>query len=156
MAILWFLVLALLIYLVFYYGIRLLSSWLANRTVAKALSPDTPRAHLDPESRFIIHLSETGVSCNRPDGTVESVRWDDLQKVEVLTNGDGPLLPDRFWLLHGSGKGGCCIPWGATGDLELLRRLQELPGFDNLALLKPTGSTQEALFVCWQRLTNQS
>lgn len=88
--------------------------------------------------------------------TVESVRWDDLQKVEVLTNGDGPLLPDRFWLLHGSGKGGCCIPWGATGDLELLRRLQELPGFDNLALLKPTGSTQEALFVCWQRLTNQS
>jgi hypothetical protein len=50
----------------------------------------------------------------------------------------------------------CCIPWGATGDLELLHRLQKLPGFDNLALLKPTGTTQEALFVCWQKLKNQN
>lgn len=155
MAILWFLVLTLLIYLVFYYGIRLLSSWLANRTVAKALSPDTPRAHLDPESRFIIQLSETGVSCNRPDGTVESVRWDDLQKVEVLTNSDGPLLPDVFWLLHGTEKG-CCIPQGAAGDVELLARLQKLPGFNNQAFIESMGSTQEALFVCWQKLKNQN
>jgi hypothetical protein len=149
-----FLALALLIYLVFHYGTRLLSSWLANRAVAKALSPDTPRPRLDPESRYIIHLSETEVSCHRPDGTVESVRWDDLQKVELLTNGDGPFLPDHFWLLHG-GKGGCCIPWGATGDLELLHRLQELPGFDNQAILKPM-SSQEVRHVCWQRFKNQS
>ncbi|WP_395749469.1 hypothetical protein [Prosthecobacter sp.] len=75
------------------------------------------------ESRFVIHLSETEVSCHRPDGMIESVRWDDLQKVEVLTNSDGPLLPDVFWLLHGTEKG-CCIPQGATGDGALLDRLQ--------------------------------
>ncbi|MDI1314404.1 hypothetical protein [Prosthecobacter sp.] len=144
------LVLALLAYLAFHYGTRFLTSWFANRAVAKALSPDTPRTRLDPESRFVIHLSETEVSCNRPDGTIESVRWGDIQKVEVLTNSDGPLLPDVFWLLHGTEKG-CCIPQGATGDSELLDRLQKLPGFNNQAFIESMGSTQEALFLCWQK-----
>ncbi|WP_395733822.1 hypothetical protein [Prosthecobacter sp.] len=146
---------ALLIYLVLHFGKRLIISRLTDRVVAKALDPDTPQARLDPESRYIIHLSETEVSCHRPDGTVESVLWDDLQKVEVLTNSDGPLLPDVFWLLHGTEKG-CCIPQGATGDVELLARLQKLPGFNNQAFIESMGSTQEALFVCWQKLKNQN
>lgn len=142
---------ALLIYLMCHFGTRFLTFRLADRALVKALDPDTPPPRLDPECRYVIHLSETEVSCHRPDGTVESVRWDDLQKVEVLTNGDGPFLPDRFWLLHGS-ETGCCIPWGATGDIELLHRLQELHGFNNQAILKPIGSTpHEALHLCWQR-----
>ena len=146
---------ALLIYLLLHFGKRLIISRFIDRAVAKALNPGMPRAHLDPESRYVIHLSETEVSCHRPDGLIESVLWDDLQKVEMLTNGDGPFQPDQFWLLHGS-KGGCCIPWGATGDIELLHRLQALPGFDNQVILKSSGKTHDSLQVCWQRLKNQS
>lgn len=135
----------------FVWGCTTLSDRLADRAVAKALSSEGPRPCLDPESRFSIHMTETEVSCHRPDGVVESVRWDDLQKVQVLTTSDGPLLPDRFWVLQGSEKAGCCIPWGATGDLELLQRLQELPGFDNQAIMQPAGITHEALHLCWEK-----
>jgi hypothetical protein len=37
--------------------------------------------------------------------------------------GAGPFAPDVFWILRGS-AGGCAVPHGATGDRELLERLQ--------------------------------
>jgi len=151
MTILECLALALLIYILVRFGIRWYLSQLTDRAVARALSSDGPRPRLDPESRFVIHLTETEVSCHRLDGIVESVRWDDLHRVQVLRTSDGPLLPDIFWVLQGSENDGCCIPFGATGDLELLRRLQELPGFDNQAIMKSAGVTLGALDLCWER-----
>ena len=112
-----------------------------------------PAAHsvrLAPESRFVIHLSDADVRCAPPDGSVEQVGWDDLQRVEILNTSDGPFLPDIFWVLAGSATG-CVIPWGATGEKELLMRLQQLPGFDNEALLGLVGRTDDHRTLCWQR-----
>ena len=75
-----------------------------------------------------MRVSDSEVVCDRPDGKVERVGWADLQKVEVVTTGDGPVAPDVFWVLHGT-DGGCAVPQGATGDSQLLERLQALPGF---------------------------
>jgi hypothetical protein len=108
------------------------------------------RAALEPESRFIVLLSDAEVVCNRPDGKVERVSWSDLHKVEVVTTGDGPFVPDVFWVLHGT-DGGCAIPQGATGDTELLERLRALPGFDNGAVIEAMCCTSDRRFVCWQR-----
>jgi hypothetical protein len=41
------------------------------------------------------------------------------------------------------------IPQGATGDAELLARLQRLDGFDNLAVIEAMASTDNWRFVCW-------
>jgi hypothetical protein len=109
----------------------------------------SPRS-LDPESRFVVRMSETEIVCERPDGKTERVGWGDLQRVEILTTSDGPIAPDVFWILHGT-EGGCAIPHGATGDRELLERLQTLPGFDNATLIEAMGSTTERRFLCWQR-----
>jgi hypothetical protein len=106
---------------------------------------------LFPESRFIIRLSDSEVVCERPDGKVERVGWNDLQKVEIVTTGGGPLAPDVFWVLHGT-NGGCAVPQGATGDKELLERLQALLGFDNQAFIKAMSSTSDRRFLCWQRV----
>jgi len=95
-------------------------------------------------------LSDSEVVCERPDGTVERVGWDDLQKVEVVTTGDGPFAPDVFWVLHGR-NGACAIPQGATGDRHLLERLQMLPGFDNDAVIAAMSSTSARRFLCWER-----
>ncbi len=132
---------------------RSLSSWMASRAAAKVLAmpPDAPRARLDPESRFIIRMTESDVSCHRPDCIVETVCWDDLERIDILTNSDGPFAPDCFWLLIGPGTTGCCIPQGATGDAEVLARMQGLPGFNNQVFMKALGSHQEAIFTCWQR-----
>jgi hypothetical protein len=103
-----------------------------------------------PESRFVVRLSDTEVACERPDGKVERVGWADLQKVEVVTTGDGPFAPDVFWVLHGT-DGGCAVPQGATGDSPLLERLQRLPGFDNRAFIEAMSSATDRRFLCWQK-----
>jgi hypothetical protein len=103
-----------------------------------------------PESRFIVRLSDSEVVCERPDGKVERIAWADLQKVEVITNGDGPFAPDVFWLLHGT-EGGCAIPQGAAGERQLLERLWDLPGFDMGTFISAMSSVSDRRFLCWQR-----
>lgn len=119
------------------YGVRL----------AAMTTPDDPGL----ESAFRLHLTEESLTCTRPNGTVEQVRWNDLQRVEILGTPDGPLLPDMFWVLHGSAGTGCVVPWGVPGDDDLLARLQQLRGFDNDAVVSASGHTEERLTLCWQR-----
>jgi hypothetical protein len=88
----------------------------------------------------------------RPDGVQETVRWDDLAEVGIITTDEGPWSEDVLWLLIGSdGKSGCAVPQGAEGADELLVALQKLPGFDNEAVIKAMGSTSNAKFLCWRR-----
>ena len=129
-------------------------SRIASRALDRALHPERyasePRTHLEPESRFVVRLSDSEIVCERPDGKVERVGWADLQKVEIVTTGDGPFAPDVFWVLHGT-DGGCAVPQGATGDSQLLERLQALPGFDNQAFIEAMSFTSGARFFCWQK-----
>jgi len=105
-----------------------------------------------PEALFVVHITDEGVRCVRPDGRVESVKWDDLQAVIIHTTEDGPAAPDVFWILAGTDmKSGCVIPHGAKGDNELLVRLQKLPGFDNEAFIRSMSSTTDQKFLCWKR-----
>lgn len=137
---------------------ELWSRWRASRLTSemhdRALHPERyalePRARLEPESRFLVRLSDSVIVCERPDGRVERVGWGDLQKVEIVTMGDGPVAPDVFWVFHGT-TGGCAVPQGATGDKELLERLWALPGFDNRAFIEAMSSASDRRFVCWQR-----
>lgn len=114
------------------------------------MDDDPPPPPLPPERYYVLAITDTFVICYRPDGTTESVRLDDLQKVDILTTSDGPFAPDAFWLLHGT-SGGCSIPHGASGEKELADLLLALPGFDHGAFIQAMGSTQEALFTCWSR-----
>jgi hypothetical protein len=88
----------------------------------------------------------------RPDGVQETIRWDDLAEVGIITTDEGPWAEDVFWLLIGSdGKSGCAVPQGAEGSKVLLEALQKLPGFDNEAVIKAMGSTSNAKFTCWKK-----
>lgn len=121
--------------------VGLVIMWRRRKTIPRGL---------EPESRFVVRISDTEVACERPDGKTERVGWNDLQRVEILTTSDGPMAPDVFWLLHGT-DGGCAIPQGATGERALLERLQALPGFDNGQVIEAMGSTSDRRFLCWQR-----
>ena len=78
------------------------------------------------------------------------MHWNELQRVEILTTDEGPFAPDQFWILHGSADY-CAIPWGATGEKQLLRRLQELPNFRNEEIVNAVYLTTNSLLVCWDR-----
>ena len=114
------------------------------------MDDDPPPPPLPPERYYVLGLTPTTIICYRPDDTSERVDWDDLQKVEIRTTGDGPFAPDAFWLLHGT-AGGCSIPHGASGDKELTALLTALPGFDHEAFILAMASTDEAVFTCWTR-----
>ncbi len=85
-----------------------------------------------------------------PDGRVESVSWNELQEVAIITTDEGPLVDDVFWVLSGVGKG-CAVPSESDGMKELLARLQELPGFNNESVIRAMGSTSNSKFICWSR-----
>ena len=119
---------------------------------SKSPSPQPRADSAQPEASYVVHVSDTEVRCDRPDGGVERVAWDDLQAVIVHTTAAGPAMPDVFWILAGtSTSSDCVIPHGATGDSALLERLQKLPGFDNEAFIRSMSSTDDQKFLCWQR-----
>lgn len=93
---------------------------------------------------------ETGVFVTRWNGQVESVTWADLETVLIETNDTGPIGDDVIWILAGR-TSGCLVPSGAEGEQALLARLQELPGFDNQAVIDAMGSVENARFVCWRK-----
>jgi hypothetical protein len=76
------------------------------------------------------------------DGETQSVRWDDLQEIVILTTDDGPTAEDVYWMLLGANSR-CAVSGGAQGMNELLLRLQKLPGFNNEAVIKAMGSTTQ-------------
>jgi hypothetical protein len=105
---------------------------------------------MDQRARWIITLNDDEVSCTRPNGLIETVRWSDLQAVVIETTDHGPFGSDLFWLLIGNSSG-CVIPQEAEGSEELLKRLQGLPGFNNEAVIEAMGSTKNRRFICWQK-----
>lgn len=128
-------------------GSMLVAGYLTHRVLPKE---DT--TGLVTESMFVVDCEGDVVSCARPDGETEKVAWGDLQRIEIITTDEGPWAPDVFWALHGS-NGGCMIPQGATGGKRLLERIQQLPGYDDNAVIQAMGCTSNNTFLVWSRST---
>lgn len=106
---------------------------------------------LMPEALFHVAVTDEGIETQRPDGKNERVELANLAAVIIETNDTGPWGTDVWWILVGKdGRQGCVFPEGATGEGEVLTRLQELPGFDNEAFIRAMGCTDNARFVCWK------
>lgn len=119
-------------------------SWLGSGITKSAASA--------PEAAFIVTVDDDRVTCRRPDGNTEQVRWSQLRAVSIYSNDRGPWSPDMFWVLEGPDATGCVVPWGATGGDELLKRLQALPGFDNEAVIHAAPQeTGEFRRTCWEK-----
>jgi hypothetical protein len=96
-----------------------------------------------------VTVDASGVYRRHPDGD-EHVTWEDLRMVEIVTTDEGPFCEDFFWVLHGS-EGGVVVPAAQAEEIGLLEHLQQLPGFDSLAVIEACGSTSHARFPCWER-----
>jgi hypothetical protein len=82
--------------------------------------------------------------------TYESLRWDELTQVTIMTTDDGPFVEDLFWLLRGDADDrGIVVGLGLAQQVDLLGRLGRLPGFNFMASVEATGSTQRGQLHCW-------
>jgi len=102
-----------------------------------------------------VRFDDDGVVHQTARGTVETIRWDELDEVGILTTDDGPWGDDVYWMLLAVGRThGCGIRSTTAGMDALLTRLQQLPGFDNKAVILAMGCAAEASFLCWRRTTD--
>ena len=111
------------------------------------IKKSTP-APIEPHVHLVI--DDVGVKCERAGGVVESVAWNDLQKVAIVTTDDGPFADDVYFVLYGS-HGGCVVPQDGPQSNALLERLQDLPGFDNEAVIQAMSCASNNEFLCWAR-----
>jgi hypothetical protein len=90
----------------------------------------------------------------RDEGTThESVRWAELERIVIITTGEGPMCEDVFWLFIGPGTAGCAVPGTAVGD-SVFEALSRLPGVDYEAIVRACGSAENASFEVWKRVTD--
>lgn len=107
-------------------------------------------ASTSAESDVRVVVDDVVVRCEYPDGLVESVAWNDLQRVSVITTDHGPFVEDVFFALDGS-DGGCLVPQGAPEFDVIFERVGEFPGFDDEAFVKAMCCADNNEFLCWER-----
>jgi hypothetical protein len=82
----------------------------------------------------------------------ESVFWEQLTRVEILTTDEGPYTEDFFFLLEGRDGGGVAVSNELAVKHGLVAILQRrLGALDNKAIIEASGSTQVRRFVVWQK-----
>ncbi|MBD3668149.1 MAG: hypothetical protein HUJ16_09330 [Kangiella sp.] len=91
------------------------------------------------------------ITATYPYGTIQTIRWDRIERIEVHTNDSEPWGADIWWVLKAADCT-CSYPQGATGEEVLIPKYQSLPGFDNEELIKAMGSTSNREFICWQKI----
>ena len=102
-------------------------------------------ALIAPTRRLVryLHADESGIRVGRFD----IVRWTDLREVNVETTAAGPWSDDFFLVLVASGRRSIRIPDPLVPIV--LPSVQQLPNFDNDALIRAVGSVHKATFRCW-------
>ena len=100
------------------------------------------------EELYILEVNDTEIRCHRPDGTLDSLSWKNLRRVEIVVTEEEPL-PATFITLHGP-SAALVIPEGATNADDLSERLFELEGFDADVFVESMSAQQAQTFVCWK------
>ena len=99
------------------------------------------------EAQFVVEVTQDDeIVCRAPKQAEQRIRIRDLAAVYVETKDNGPWGADVWWLLNdNTGQTKVAFPQYATGELEALFRLQQLPGF----AIRGMNSTDNARFECW-------
>lgn len=80
-----------------------------------------------------------------------AVSINDLARVTILTNDQGPFAEDVHWLLEENGGTRLLIPNSAEGAAQLFDALSPLKGVDFEAAIRAMGSTASDSFVIWAK-----
>jgi predicted secreted protein len=126
---------------------------LAMERLGRLLEPgQKPPGRPKPESQpgvLAVGFDRDRLWCRRPDWSQEAIRWAELERVEIQTTRQVPIQPDAFWILSGGGRQ-LIFPMGVEGEAELLARLQQLPGFDDEALVAAVSCVGDERFTCYR------
>ena len=81
----------------------------------------------------------------------ESVRWEELSRVDVLANETGAGRKDLLFLLYGGAGQGVAVPGSVARSHDLAAVLERrLPGFRTEALAEAQASAERRAWTLWQ------
>lgn len=113
------------------------------------------RPALQPESKWVVAIDDDLITICDDAGQVRSIAKSDLAGVAIETNDSGPWGADVWWLLFdGTDALACAFPQGATGEQAAIDHFLALPSFDHGEMIKAMGSTDNALFPVWRRVSS--
>lgn len=82
----------------------------------------------------------------------ESVLWDELTRVEAISQEAGPEKKDVLLLLHGAGHNGVAVRAALARQHDLAGQLRRrLPGFQDDQLAQALAASERQTFVLWKR-----
>ena len=94
------------------------------------------RAVPTPAGDYEVIVTDETLSCTHPSRPTETVRWNDIVEIRLVTTSDGPLLPDMWFVFVGR-IGGCSLPSEAKGFEQLWPVFDNrFPGFDHGKVVK--------------------
>lgn len=96
---------------------------------------------------------ESGVRFENEHGVVK-FKWDDLSKIEILTNDKGPLEEDTFWVFHDQVQNKTItIPQGKKKDKSIKKAVMaRYHSSDEMRIDMAMASATDKRFLIWQSL----
>jgi hypothetical protein len=82
----------------------------------------------------------------------ESISWDQVVKIEIVTTDEGPRSEDFFFILHGADGTGVVVPQELATKHGLLPELQQrFAGLDNKAVIDASLCIENRRFLVWKK-----
>lgn len=114
------------------------------------------KAGRSAETRIVVSSDESGVTVVCPFLELQSIRWNQIDRIVIETNDSGPWGDDVWWVLEGSDRI-VKYPLGASRDAAMVEIYpQRFAGFDYEAMFQAMTCTECARFVCWARESTDS
>jgi hypothetical protein len=127
-----------------------LSRFFKNEKLDMASVQTSQPARESPYAAVKVRCENGVIYVEWPEKPVQKVAIDSLIGVAVETSDQGPFVEDVWWHLATS-ESVATYPSEATGAGELLSQLQALPTFNNERLIQAMGSTQNNMFILWDK-----
>ncbi len=82
----------------------------------------------------------------------ESISWERVVKIEIVTTDEGPYVEDFFFVLHGADGTGVVVPQELAVEYGLLPELQQrFAGLDNKAVIDASLCVENRRFLLWKK-----
>lgn len=112
------------------------------------------RRGVAPED-IVVTIDDECLRASWPDGP-RSIRWSDIDRLVIVTTGDGPFAPDFWWFFEGK-EHFVSFPMGATGEREIEAILdRRFPGLRDEEMTEALLCTERRKFLCWERGVDDS
>ncbi len=102
-----------------------------------------------PGGPYEVTITDQELTCTHPKRPTESIRWDQVREIMLVTTSDGPFSPDVWYVFAGDGTG-CSVPSEAKGFDQLWEVFKSrFPTIDYQAMI--AAGTGDEKKVIWKK-----